>query len=150
MKRFHFNLRPVAVIGSHHKQKARELWGHAVRVYDETTAKLGRIRARKGEFETALLAGRQVRFDAAAEAPALIAYRNVCTEEAEAVRETNAAYLAMIERRTAYINAHRRLEVVRKLEAKAQLAHRAAAQRVEQAEFDDFAGRNAFRKLLVA
>jgi flagellar export protein FliJ len=150
MKRYHFNLRPVAVIRSHQKQRARESWAAGVRLYDEAAAKLARVRARKAEFETALLAGRQVRFDAAAAAPALVAYRGVCTDEAEAVKETNAAHLLMIERRTAYINAHRRLEIVRKLEAKAQLAHREAAQRVEQAEFDDFAGRSAFRKLLVA
>ena len=61
-----------------------------------------------------------------------------------------AACVAMIDRRSFYINAHRRLEIVRKLEAKALTAHREAAQRHEQAEFDDFAGRSAFRKLLTA
>ena len=150
MKRFQFNLRPVAVIRAHQKQRARELWATAVRLYDESVAKLGRVRARKADFETALLAGRQERFDAAGEAPVLVAYRAVCAEEAEADREMTAARVTMGERRTAYINAHRRLEIVKRLEAKAQLAHRETAQRVEQAEFDDFAGRNAFRKLLSA
>jgi len=150
MKRFHFNLRPVAVIRSHQKQRAREAWAAAVRVYDQTVAKLDRVRERKLQFETALLAGRQVLFDASAEAPILVAYRGVCAEETAAVRETNSAHVVMIDRRADYINAHRRLEMVNRLETKARLSHREAAQRVEQAEFDDFAGRNAFRRLLTA
>ena len=150
MKRFHFNLRPVAVLRAHQKQRAREAWAAAVRLYDESVAKLGRVRERKAEFEAALLAGRQVRFDATAEAPLLVAYRGMCAEETAADREMTAACVAMIDRRTAYINAHRRLEIVRKLEAKALQTHREAAQRFEQAEFDDFAGRSAFRKLLLS
>jgi flagellar FliJ protein len=150
MKRFNFNLRPVAVVRSHQKQRAREAWGAAVRVYDACVGKLDRVRARKAQFETALLAGRQVLFDAAAEAPILIAYRGVCAEEAEAVRETNAAHIVMIDRRTSYINAHRRLEMVNRLEQKARAVHRDATHRAEQSEFDDFAGRSAFAKMVTA
>ena len=148
MKRFHFNLRPVAVLRAHQKQTAREAWAAAVRLYDESVAKLDRVRERKGEFESALLAGRTVRFDATAESALLVAYRGVCAEVTVADREMTAACVAMIDRRSFYINAHRRLEIVRK--AKALTAHREAAQRHEQAEFDDFAGRSAFRKLLTA
>ncbi len=104
------------------------------------------------KFETALLAGRQVRFDAATEAPLLVAYRNMCGEETESVRETNVAHVAMIERRASYLTAHRRLEMVNRLEAKARTTHPRGGPAVppEQAEFDDFAGRNAFRTLLSA
>ena len=37
--------------------------------------------------------------------------------------------------------------MVKRLEEKARTAHRQAANREEQAEFDDFAGRAAHRKL---
>jgi flagellar FliJ protein len=150
MKRFRFNLRPVAVIRAHQKQQAREAWAEAIRLYDEAVARLGRVRRRKSEFEAALLAGRQVLFDAAFEAPSLVAYRGVCADETDAVRLTNEAHMAMLDRRTGYLHAHRRLEMVTRLEARARVAHREATRRIEQAEFDDFAGRSAFRKLLLS
>lgn len=146
MKRFHFNLRPVAVIRAHHEQRARDALAAAVRQFQEVTEKLTRIRARKEEFEVALLASRRVRFDAAGEAPVLLAYRGVCLEEAEADKAVTAARGVMAERRATYITAHRRLEIVRRLETKARVAHRQAALHAEQVEFDEFAGRAAHRK----
>ncbi len=49
MKRFKFILRSVGVVRAHQKQRAREAWAAAVRVYDECAAKLGRVRARKAQ-----------------------------------------------------------------------------------------------------
>ena len=40
-----------------------------------------------------------------------------------------------------YLAAHRDLEIVERLEAKARVAHRHENERAEQAEADDFAGR---------
>lgn len=146
MKRFHFNLRPVAVIRAHHELRARDALAAAARQLQEVSEKLARVRARKAEFETALLASRRERFDAAGEAPVLLAYRGVCAEEAEADKVVVAARQLMAERRTAYINAHRRMEIVRRLETKARAAHRVAVLHAEQVEFDEFAGRAVFRK----
>ncbi|MEO6875339.1 MAG: flagellar export protein FliJ [Opitutaceae bacterium] len=147
MKRFHFNLRPVAVIRAHHKLRARETWAASIRLYDEAIENLGRVRARKTAFEVAVLDSRHVRFDATAAGPALVAYRSVCTEETETVRALNAARDVMAGHRVAYIAAHRRLEAVKRLETKAQLAHREVERRSEQAEFDDFAGLAFHRRL---
>jgi flagellar FliJ protein len=147
MKRFRFNLRPVSVIRAHRELRAREAFATAVHLYVEAEEKLARIRQRKSEFEAALLAGRSARFDAAGEAQTLIAYRHECTEETAGEQAVATAHQVMTERRTQYLEAHRHLEVVQRLEAKARLAHRQETLRAEQAEFDDFAGRAAHRKL---
>jgi flagellar biosynthesis chaperone FliJ len=52
----------------------------------------------------------------------------------------------MQEARIAYLDAHRRLEVVKRLEAKSRLVHQQDTNREEQAEFDDFATRRAMRR----
>jgi flagellar FliJ protein len=54
-----------------------------------------------------------------------------------------AARAEMNRRRDAYLEAHRQLEIVKRLEERARLAHRIEAAREEQAEFDDFASRRA-------
>jgi flagellar export protein FliJ len=68
--------------------------------------------------------------------------------EGEAERAVNTARAEMNQRRIEYLDAHRRLEVVKRLEDKARLEHRVEAAHEEQAEFDDFAGRMASRRTL--
>jgi flagellar export protein FliJ len=51
-------------------------------------------------------------------------------------------------RRMEYVEAHRRLEVVRRLEEKARAVHRYEMGREEQAEFDDLATRRFVRQSL--
>ena len=147
MKRFRFSLRPVHVIRAQRELQAREALAAAVQVLVQAEEKLTRIRDRKTEFETALLSGRRDRFNAANAAQALVAYRQECLAEAEADRATAVARTGVAERRTAYFEAHSRLEVVKRLEVKARGAHRLAALRSEQIELDEFAGRTASRKL---
>jgi flagellar export protein FliJ len=43
--------------------------------------------------------------------------------------------------RTAYTDAHRRVEMIERLETKARTSHRLDCLREEQVEFDDLAGR---------
>jgi len=52
----------------------------------------------------------------------------------------------MQQRRAEYLDAHRRLKVVQRLEEKARAAHRLETAREEQAEFDDFASRMIGRR----
>ena len=146
MKRFRFPLRPVAVVRAHRESRAREAFATAVHAYVQSEKDLALTRARVARFEAALFAGRSGRFSAAAETHSLAAYRRECVAEAAAERATFAARAAMDQRRAEYLEAHRKLEVVRHLEDKARAAHRVAANREEQAEFDDFAGRRAARK----
>ncbi|MDB6093980.1 MAG: hypothetical protein JWM32_1542 [Verrucomicrobia bacterium] len=150
MKRFRFNLRPVSVIRTHRKMQARDAFATAVHLFVEAEEKLARVRARKAEFESALFAARQERFQAGSEVQSLVAYRRECLEEAETEKAMVAAHTLMSERRSEYLEAHRKVEVVIRLEERARAAHRQAAGREEQSEFDEFAGRAAHRKLSTA
>lgn len=141
MKRFRFPLRPVAVLRVHQEQRAREAFAAAVQAVARAEANLATTRARVAQFEVALAAGRRETFSAREEAHALAAYRAECVTEAQAERSVRETQAAMQQRRQEYIEAHRRVEVVKRLEEKAREAHRLEANREEQAEFDDFAGR---------
>ncbi|MCX6954715.1 MAG: flagellar FliJ family protein [Verrucomicrobia bacterium] len=146
MKRFRFPLRPVAVLRAHHEIRAREAFAASVHSYVKSEEFLNATRARVAQFEAALFAGRRTTFNPAEEAQQLAAYRRECTAEGEAERATFAARAEMDRCRTAYLDAHRKLEVVKRLESKAREDHRLEANREEQAEFDDFATRRAMRR----
>jgi len=146
MKRFRFPLRPVAVLRAHRESRAREAFAAAVHSYVQSEELLAATRARVAQLEAALCAGRRERFDAAEEAYHLHGYRREAAAELEAERAMIAARDVMKQRRTEYLEAHRKLEVVRRLEVKARGVYRVATNREEQAEFDDFATRRACRR----
>jgi flagellar FliJ protein len=146
MKRFRFTLRPVAVLRAHRELRAREAFGTAVHAYVKSEQDLAATRERVARFESAMAAGRQKRFSAAEEAHALAAYRQECALEFHAERAMLSARSAMNQARADYLEAHRKLEVVKRLEVKAREAHRLETNREEQAEFDDFASRRASRR----
>jgi flagellar FliJ protein len=146
MKRFRFPLRPVAVLRAHRELRAREAFGAAVHVYVKAEQELATVRARVARYEAELAAARQERFSADAQLLALSMYRQECLAENESERAMVAARTAMAERRAEYLDAHRKLEIVKRLEEKARLGHRLAGAREEQAEFDEFAGRRAMRR----
>lgn len=146
MKRFRFPLRPVAVLRAHRELKAREAFAAAVRAHVRSEEELAAVRARVAHFEATLFANRRGTFNAADEAVQLAAHRGECAAEGEAERAMTAARAAMERSRADYLEAHRHLEVVHRLEARARTEHRLAAQREEQAEFDEFATRRAARR----
>ncbi len=139
MKRFRFPLRSVAVLRAHREMRAREAFATAVHAYVKAEEAIAEARARLARFEAALFAGRRERFSAADESLALAAYRNECAAEAETERTMIAARALMQQRRGEYLEAHRKVEVVKRLEAKARANHRLDHNREEQAEFDDLA-----------
>ncbi len=146
MKRFRFPLRPVAVLRAHREIRAREAFAASVHTYVQSEENLRATRARVAQFEATLFAGRRGSFNAADEAAQLAAYRRECGVEAEAERATFAARSAMDKSRAEYLEAHRKLEVVKRLEIKARTDHRLQANREEQSEFDDYAGRMALSR----
>jgi flagellar FliJ protein len=146
MKRFRFSLQPVAVLRSHRESRAHEAFASAVHLYVESEERLQASRRRVEEFANALFAGRAGQFDASAEAQLLAGYRRETEAEMEAERAMIAARDAMNQRRGEYLDAHRQLEVVKRLETKARERHQAGVHREEQAEFDDFSGRTAARR----
>lgn len=139
MKRFHFPLRPIAILRAHHEMRAREAFSAAVCAFTaaEQTLAVARERVRAGA--QALTAVRRERFTGQRQAEALAAFRRECVAELEAQEAVRAAQAAMDARRVEYVDAHRKLEVVRRLEVKAHVAHRQATMREEQSEFDEFA-----------
>ena len=141
MKRFRFPLRPVAVLRAHHELKAREAFAAAVHVYVQAEAELAATRARVARGEADLFASRNGQFDASVAAEAFVAYRAECAAEAAAERDVIAKRATMNQRRADYLEAHRQLEVVNRLEQKARALHRLDGLREEQIELDDFAGR---------
>jgi flagellar protein FliJ len=148
MKRFRFSLRPVAILRAHQELRAREAFAASVQAFVKSEQELAATRLRVRQLEAELTAERQGRFSGIDAAEALAAYRRECTAETEAEKAMNAAQQAMQERRMEYVEAHRRLEVVRRLEEKARALHRYETGREEQAEFDDFATRRFARRSL--
>ncbi len=141
MKRFRFPLRSVVVLRAHQEMRARDLFASAVHAYVQAEQLLASARARSAELEAALKTGRQTSCRAADLANSLAAYRRECALEIEAGRALLAARAAMDRRREDYFKAHMKLKAVQRLEEKARTSHQFEANRVEQAEFDDFAGR---------
>ena len=148
MKRFRFSLRPVAILRAHQEMRAREAFAAAVQAYVKAEQDLAAMRARVRQLEAELGAGRDEVFSPEFAARALAAYRRECTAEKESEQALTAAQQAMQERRVEYIDAHRRLEVVHRLEEKAKATHQYEVGREEQAEFDDFATRRFIRRSL--
>jgi flagellar protein FliJ len=148
MKRFRFSLRPVAILRAHQELRAREAFAASVQAYVKSEQELAATRLRVRQLEAELTAERKGRFSGIDAAEALAAYRRECTAETEAEKAMNAAQQAMQERRMEYVEAHRRLEVVRRLEEKARALYRYETGREEQAEFDDFATRRFARRSL--
>jgi flagellar protein FliJ len=141
MKRFRFPLHPVAVLRAHRELKAQQAFAAATQAFQKTSDALNVARERVAQFEASLFAGRRERFSAADEAQALAAYRRERAAEADAQRAMLNAQTFMQQRRHDYLEAHRKVEVVKRLEEKARAAHRHEGAKEEQAEFDDFAGR---------
>ena len=141
MKRFRFPLRPVAVLRAHQEVRAREAFAAAVHRYVQAEEELARTRVRMRALEAALFSGRKTSFRAAEAALLLSDYRRECATEGETERRVIGAREEMQKSRADYLEAHRKVEVVQRLETKARTTHRRECDREEQAEFDDFASR---------
>lgn len=149
MKRFRFPLRPVAVLRAHREGRAREAFATAVHLFVQAEEDLGRVRQRMQALERALFSGRTGQFRAAEAAALLNDYRHECAGEVAAEQRVAAARDEMHRRRDDYLEAHRALEVVQRLEEKARTAHRRDADREEQAVADDFAGHQRIKPFTV-
>jgi flagellar FliJ protein len=134
MKRFHFPLRPVAVMRANRELRAREALALALAAVAQ--AELGAI----------IQASRRGNFRAAEGAAFSYAFRREWAAELEAQKQLGAARAALEKRREACIEANRDLQVITRLEEKAQLAHRQEVQRWEQAQLDELAGQRASRR----
>jgi flagellar FliJ protein len=146
MKRFRFPLQPVAVLRAHREMRAQEAFALAVQAYGKAETEHAEVRQRVTQFERALFAARQQNFSAADQLQALAAYRHECLAENAAEKAMLTARTLMHQRRAEYLEAHRNVEVVAKLEQKARATHRLDCIREEQAGYDDFAVRRSSRR----
>jgi len=146
MKRFHFPLRPVAVLRAHKELRAREAFAASVHAYVQTEERLALTRTRMTELEQLLFAGRSGRFLAADAAALFRVYRTESQAEMTTEREVIAARDLMNQRRAEYIEANRQMKIIQRLEEKAREKNRAENARIEQNELDEFAGYRASRK----
>ena len=150
MKRFRFPLRPVAVLRAHQENRAREAFASAVHRYVQSEEELARTRVRMRALEAELFSGREKSFRADQAALLLADDRRECGAEGDVERRMISARQEMQQRRTDYVEAHRKLEVVHRLEEKARTVHRRELDREEQAEFDDYAGRRRIKPFLAS
>lgn len=140
MKRFRFPLRPVAIIRAHREVRAREAFAGALHRLAAAENELARKGVRMRALEAALADRRATSFRAAEAALLFADYRRECAAEAEAARQVSVAREEMQKARAEYLEAHRQLEVVNRLEVKSRETHRHAGLREEQAEMDELAG----------
>lgn len=150
MKRFRFPLRPVAVLREHREAQAREIFAESVHGYVQAEGELNRTRTRMQALEVELRGSRQTQFRPGEALLLLADYRRECALEVEKERAVNEARLLMQKRRAEYLEAHRQLEVVERLETKARAEHRREGDREAQAEADDFASRRRTQPFAVS
>lgn len=141
MKRFVFSLRPVATLREHRELRAREIFAASLQAVARAEARRDQALQALAQFAEAISAGRAGRSNAAAEAQTLAGYRRECGAEAEAARAVVAARATLERHRQDHREAHRQLEMIRRLETKSRAAHRREAARVEQAELDELSFR---------
>ena len=147
MKTFRFPLRPVAVLRAHRQARARLAFAASARAYVKAEEYLATIRAQRHELEVILHDGRRCSFKAADEISFWNAYRRVCAEGMKAERQLIEARTAMEQRRQEYMEAHRAVRVVEKLEQRARTLHQRASEREAQLELDELAGYRVARRL---
>jgi flagellar FliJ protein len=146
MKRFRFPLRPVSVLRAHREVRARERFAAAVQAYIHSEEELLSVRTRIARFGAELAESRGAVFDAGEQAHCLEGFRRESAAEIPAERAVFAARADMQQRRSDYIEAHRELELLKRIESKTRARHRADCDREEQAEFDDLAGQRSARR----
>jgi flagellar FliJ protein len=147
MKKFRFPLRPVAILRAHRQAQTREAFAAAVHAYVAAEQLLVTARARKSELEAIMHDGRRATFRAADEISFWDAYRGVCDDELKVERTMMEVRQSMELRRQEYLDAHRAVKVVEKLEHKARTIHRQATEHETQVEQDEMAGLRIGRRL---
>ncbi len=150
MKKFRFPLHPVAILREHHQARAREAFAVTVRAFADAETQLARKRDERHETETLMQKGRRETFRAADEISLWDAYRRICEGEKLAEQNLLTARTAMEESRQKYLEAHRAVKVVEKLEQKARTDHRLGVDREAQLESDELAGLRVGRRLAAA
>jgi flagellar FliJ protein len=145
MKRFHFPLRPVAIVRANREIRAREALAVALRAVSLAEERLEMAQSRAKNLEGVISQGRRVRVRAADEVAALQSYRRECAGVIDSERQLAAARVEAAKRRQACVEANREVKVVATLEDKARSAYRADCLRAEQQQIDEIAGFRTYK-----
>lgn len=142
MKRFRFPLQSVAVLRAHAELKAKEALAVAVVGLAEAEAAYQQQQARLRDLESSVVAARAGRFHAATAVTAHQSHMLAHADLVEAARRLHGARDAVKQRRRDYLEAHRAVKIMDRLEQHARFSHRAEELRAEQAENGELAARN--------
>jgi|GEM_PF-481368 len=146
MKKFRFPLKPVAILREHRQARAREAFAAAVHVFVQAEECMAAKRGELRNLETVMQDGRRATFRAADEISFWDAYRRVCDEERQSEQVVREKRAAMEESRRNYLEAHRAVKVIEKLEQKARTEHRLEMEHEAQLETDEIAGMRVSRR----
>ena len=145
MKRFFFPLRSVAVLRAHAELRAREAFAAAVQDFVAASLRHDECRTHLATLAEVLFAARHGRFEAAGAAAQFRAYRTECAEAQTVATSLQEARTEMDRRREAYLEAHRELKLMERLETRAGSVHHTAAGHALQGYLDHQAGHRAGR-----
>ena len=147
MKKFRFPLRPVAILREHEQARAREAFAATVHTFVRAEDKLNTKQGERKDLEVVMHDARRATFKASEEISLWDAYRRICDEVIKCEQAVHAARTAMEESRQVYLEAHRAVKVVEKLEQKARTDHRLGVEREAQLESDELSGLRVARRI---
>ena len=139
MKRFRFRLESIRALRDVAERKAREGFGLAQQQVVLAEQAVQAAEVRRSELNTAITGARAGSFRPADQVAGLAALTQSEREVAEAGRRLGETEKARDLSREGWLNARRALQVMQKLEERARLAHREAADKAEQTLLDEIA-----------
>jgi flagellar export protein FliJ len=139
MKRFRFRLEAVRAIRDLAERAARERFGVAQQKVAAAADALRATELRRAELTEALAGTRAGSFRPGEQIGGMAALRTLERAEVEARRVLAETQAACERVREQWLEARRGLKVIEKLEARARLSHRDAAEKAEQALLDELA-----------
>ncbi len=139
MKRFRFRLESVRALRDLAERAARERLGVAQQKVAAAADSLRATELRRAEMAEALAGTRSGSFRPSEQIAGMEALRSIERAEVEARRVLTEAQAACDRVREEWLESRRRLKVIEKLEERARLAHREAAEKSEQAILDELA-----------
>lgn len=146
MKKFNFALKSVAVLRSFKEAVARDRLAESIRACAKIEERLAAMKVRLTDLEGLRSGERTGRFRPADEISFSYLYRRECAQEGEMRVQKVASERELETRRQAFIEANRAVKALERLEAKAFDAYRIDANRIQQAEYDEYAGHRAARQ----
>jgi flagellar export protein FliJ len=145
MKRFRFRLDPILALRALAERSARERLGVAQHALGAAEDLARLAEERRVAVAEALAAARATTFRPAEQAGGLHALATAGRVAQEAARRRDEAAAARDRARPAWGAARRDLQALERLEQRARLAHREAAEKSEQALLDELASLAAAR-----